>query len=211
MAYKCIIFDCDGVLVDSEPLANQMLVTMANELNIPIDLEFAIQQFIGRSLYDCISIIESFSKKKLPTTFEADFRHRSFELFKKELQPVAGIKTLLPQLKIPFCVASSGPMNKIELNLKLTGLYSYFEGNLFSCYQVQQWKPSPEVFWFAAKTMGFAPEDCLVVEDSLPGIKAAVNGGFDVVAYQNQFNQQQLRSENITKIGQLTDLLYLIN
>lgn len=210
MKYKCIIFDCDGVLVDSEPIANQMLITMAAELGIRIDINFAIDHFIGKSLYTCMETISQYGKIKLPDTFEKEFRKRSFEKFKEELQPIPGIKNVLKKLELPFCVASSGPVNKIELNLKTTGLYSFFEGKIFSCYMVNKWKPEPDVFLLAAKTMGFDPKECLVIEDSLAGITAAQNGGFDVLAYKSEFNIRELQNLDITKISDISQLFQFI-
>ena len=211
MKYKCIIFDCDGVLVDSEPIANQMLITMAAELGVAIDMYFAIDHFIGKSLYTCMETISQYGKIKLPDNFEKDFRTRSFQQFKEQLQPIPGIKDVLKRLELPFCVASSGPVNKIELNLKTTGLYSFFEGKIFSCYMVNTWKPEPDVFLLAAKTMGFATKDCLVVEDSLAGITAAQNGGFDVVAYKSEFNIKELQNLEIPKISNMKELFKFIS
>ena len=211
MKYKCIIFDCDGVLVDSEPIANQMLITMAAELGVAIDMNFAIDHFIGKSLYTCMETISQYGKIKLPDNFEKDFRTRSFQKFKEQLQPIPGIKDVLKRLELPFCVASSGPVNKIELNLKTTGLYSFFEGKIFSCYMVNTWKPEPDVFLLAAKTMGFATKDCLVVEDSLAGITAAQNGGFDVVAYKSEFNIKELQNLEIPKISNMKELFKFIS
>ena len=211
MKYKCIIFDCDGVLVDSEPIANQMLITMAAELGVAIDMHFAIDHFIGKSLYTCMETISQYGKIKLPDNFEKDFRTRSFQKFKEQLQPIPGIKDVLKRLELPFCVASSGPVNKIELNLKTTGLYSFFEGKIFSCYMVNTWKPEPDVFLLAAKTMGFATKNCLVVEDSLAGITAAQNGGFDVVAYKSEFNIKELQNLEIPKISDMKELFKFIS
>ena len=211
MKYKCIIFDCDGVLVDSEPIANQMLITMAAELGVAIDMHFAIDHFIGKSLYTCMETISQYGKIKLPDNFEKDFRTRSFQKFKEQLQPIPGIKDVLKRLELPFCVASSGPVNKIELNLKTTGLYSFFEGKIFSCYMVNTWKPEPDVFLLAAKTMGFATKNCLVVEDSLAGITAAQNGGFDVVAYKSEFNIKELQNLEIPKISNMKELFKFIS
>lgn len=211
MKYKCIIFDCDGVLVDSEPIANQLLITMAAELGVAIDMNFAIDHFIGKSLYTCMETISQYGKIKLPDNFEKDFRTRSFQKFKEQLQPIPGIKDVLKRLELPFCVASSGPVNKIELNLKTTGLYSFFEGKIFSCYMVNTWKPEPDVFLLAAKTMGFATKNCLVVEDSLAGITAAQNGGFDVVAYKSEFNIKELQNLEIPKISNMKELFKFIS
>ena len=157
--YKCIIFDCDGVLVDSEPLGNQVMVDMANELGAAIDLEYAYQNFKGNALKKCISKVSELVGSEMPLNFEADYRRRSFEKFKKEIQPVEGILDLVKNLKIPFCVASSGPESKIRLNLELTGLWPYFESNIFSCYTIQKWKPNPAVFLWAAESMGFQPSE----------------------------------------------------
>ena len=210
MNYKCIIFDCDGVLVDSEPIANQILITMATELGVDIDMNFAIDHFIGKSLYTCMETISQYGGIALPDTFEKEFRKRSFEKFKEELQPIPKIKEVLKELDLPFCVASSGPVNKIELNLKTTGLYSFFEGKIFSCYMVNKWKPEPDVFLLAAKTMGYEPKECLVVEDSLAGITAAQNVGFDVVAYKSEFNIKELQNLEIPKISDMTGMFQFI-
>ncbi len=181
--YKCIIFDCDGVLVDSEPLGNKVMVDMANELGINIDLDYAYNHFKGKSLKRCILHISELIDIEMPVDFELEYRRRSFEKFKNEIKPVDGILELVNNLKIPFCVASSGPENKIRLNLELTGLLPYFESHIFSCYTIQKWKPDPAVFLWAGETMGFQPSECLVIEDSLIGINAALAGGFDVFGF----------------------------
>lgn len=182
-SYKCIIFDCDGVLVDSEILGNQVMVDMANEHGADINLSFAIQNFKGGFLKDCIQQIESILGKTLPKNFEAEYRERSFEAFKKDLKPVKGVEKVLEGLDIPFCTASSGPQEKIRLNLKTTGLLSHFKENIFSCYDIQKWKPNPAIFSLAASTMGYVPEECVVIEDTLIGILAAKDGGFDVFGF----------------------------
>jgi HAD superfamily hydrolase (TIGR01509 family) len=181
--YNCIIFDCDGVLVDSEPIGNQVMVDMANELGANISLDYAFQYFKGNSLYHCMSKVESLIPSDLPAHFESDYRARTFDRFKKEIQPIEGVEALIKTLKVPFCVASSGPENKIRLNLELTGLLPYFDNRIFSCYKVQKWKPDPAVFLWAAQALGYNPNECLVIEDSPIGIDAAINGGFDVFGF----------------------------
>lgn len=181
--YKCIIFDCDGVLVDSEVLSSQVFVDLANDYGAGINLDYAMRNFKGGHLADSIRHVENIIAKSLPEDFEADYRKRSFEVFKNELLPVEGIKNVLDSLDVPFCTASSGPMKKITANLKTTGLHSYFEGNIFSCYDIEKWKPDPTIYLLAAKTMGYEIKDCLVIEDSMAGVMAAVNGGFDVYGF----------------------------
>ena len=190
--YKCIIFDCDGVLVDSEPIGNQVMVDMANELGAQIDIDYAYKNFKGNALQECMARISELLDTAVPLHFEAEYRRRSFEKFRNEIQPVEGVLDLIKNLKIPFCVASSGPENKIRLNLELTGLLTYFESKIFSCYTVQKWKPDPAVFLWAAETMGFQPSECVVIEDSPVGLHAAINGGFDVFGFTAHDEHKQL-------------------
>lgn len=182
--YKCIIFDCDGVLVDSEPLSNQVMVDLANALGANIDIDYAYKHFKGNSFNACANKISKLITQELPVDLEEQYRQESFKRFKKEIKPIDGIKDVLRDLKIPFCVASSGPINKIELNLELTGLSSFFQKKaIFSCYTIEKWKPDPAIFFWASRAMGFKKEECLVVEDSSIGIEAAIRGGFDVFGF----------------------------
>ena len=209
--YKCIIFDCDGVLVDSEILANQVLVDMANELGADIDLSFALTNFKGGFLEDCISQIEKLVAKPLPNNFQSEYRRRSFDVFKKDLKPVKGIQKLLSKLDIPYCTASSGPQEKIRLNLKTTGLLANFQDNIFSCYDIGKWKPDPAIFLYAAGVMGCAVEYCLVIEDTITGVKAAKAGGFDVFGYaehDRNENFQNLPNKVFHSMDELTSLLF---
>lgn len=193
--YKCVIFDCDGVLVDSEPIGNQVLVDMANELGANINLEYAYKHFKGHKMQYCADEIEALIPSKLPTDFIPNYRKRSFEAFKADIKPVDGVLELIKNLDIPYCVASSGPENKIRLNLEYTRLLPYFENSIFSCYAIQKWKPSPAVFIWAAETFGFKPSECIVVEDSITGVQAAKNGGFDVVGYTAHDYNNELQSK----------------
>ena len=193
--YKCVIFDCDGVLVDSEPIANQVLVDMANQLGADIDLDYAYKHFKGSNMQSCVDKIETLINQPIPENFTLHYRQKSFEAFKANIKPVEGVTELVKHLKIPFCVASSGPENKIRLNLELTGLLPYFEHKIFSCYTIQKWKPSPAVFLWAAETLGFQPKECVVIEDSLTGVRAAKQGGFDVVGFTAHDYNNELKSE----------------
>ncbi|WP_335977043.1 HAD family hydrolase [Gaetbulibacter jejuensis] len=208
--YKCIIFDCDGVLVDSEPIGNQVLVDMANSYGADIDLDYAFKHFKGGSIYTCRDKIQALVNQPLSQDFIAEYRRRSYSAFKEQIQPVEGVKEVIELLSIPFCVASSGPTEKIRLNLELTGLLPYFEDNIFSCYTIEKWKPEPDVFIWAAKTMGFKPEDCVVIEDSLTGIQAAKAGGFDVFGFTAHDYNNELEAEATTTFNSMEKLLELI-
>jgi len=208
--YKCIIFDCDGVLVDSEVLAIQTLIDLANRQGANIDLNYALNNFKGSYLQECFRKIEKISGKSLPKDFEAQFRKRSFEVFGKELLPVKDIKNVLESLQIPFCTASSGPQEKIRLNLTTTGLRHFFNENIFSCYDIGKWKPDPDIFLHAAEAMGFAPEDCLVIEDTILGVRAAKSGGFDVFGFAERNENDDFTKEATAIFYEMDELLALL-
>lgn len=210
LKYKCIIFDCDGVLVDSEPIANSVLVEMANQYGANIDLEYAFKHFKGGSMQSCVDKILELVKKPLPDDFVEIYRKRSFDAFKKDVKPVEGVKHVLENLNIPFCVASSGPVEKIRFNLELTGLLPYFEHKIFSCYTINKWKPNPAVFLWAADIMKFKPKDCVIIEDSLTGLKAAKNGGFDAFGYTKHDYNNELESLATKTFNDMNDLLRMI-
>jgi len=210
LKYKCIIFDCDGVLVDSEAISNKVIVELANTHGANIDIEYALKNYAGTSLKFVTNDIESIIGKKLPNNFNAEYRRISFIRFQQEIQPVKGVVELIQSLEVPFCVASNGPLNKMDLNLKLTGLSQYFQGNMFSAYELNSWKPDPTLFLHAAKTMGFEPKDCAVVEDSLSGIKAAVTGGFDVYALTHAHKTDAFIEHGATVFSAMNELKKLL-
>lgn len=183
MKYKCIIFDCDGVLVDSEGLSIQILVDMGNAYGADISLAYALKNFAGTSIEYCRQYIESQAGQNLPDDFTDQFRQKSYQAFDEHLQPIKGVHTLLDTLKLPYCVASSGPLDKIKRNLSIVGLSEKFMGRMYSSYEIGSWKPAPDIFLYAAKQMGFKPCECVVIEDSRAGVQAAHAGGFDVYAY----------------------------
>ncbi|MCP2028280.1 HAD superfamily hydrolase (TIGR01509 family) [Flavobacterium sp. HSC-32F16] len=195
MEVKCIIFDCDGVLVDTEKIGNGILLEMAAEHGFEMEIEDAYRNFNGRNLKDCFRHIEEAIDQKLPETFEAEYRQRSFNAFKTQVKPMEGVVSFIENLKIPYCVASSGPVEKIRLNLEVAGLLDKFENKIFSSYQINSWKPEPGIFLHAAKEMGFDVKDCIVLEDSKAGVKSGISGGFKVFGLANGFNNTDLEDE----------------
>jgi HAD superfamily hydrolase (TIGR01509 family) len=210
MKYKCIIFDCDGVLVDSEAISNKVIVEMANAQGADIDLDYALKNYSGTSLAFVLQDIETRIGKKLPENFMSEYRRITFVRFQQEIQPVKGVTEVLDQLKVPFCVASNGPLNKMALNLEVTGLTKYFRGKMFSAYEINSWKPDPKLFLTAAKSMGFAPEDCAVVEDSISGVEAGLAGGFDVFALSHTHKMDAFKDQGVTVFTQMSELLELL-
>lgn len=195
MEIKCIIFDCDGVLVDTEKIGNGILLEMASAHGFKMELEEAYRSFNGRSLKDCFLHIEEAIAQKLPENFESDYRTKSFEAFKTQVKPMEGVISFIEELQIPYCVASSGPLDKMRLNLEVAGLIDKFENKMFSSYQINSWKPEPGIFLHAAKQMGFEVKDCVVIEDSKAGVIAARRGGFKVYGFANGFNNDDLEKE----------------
>ena len=196
MKYKCIIFDCDGVLVDSEAISAKVFKEMITELGCHLDFETILTQITGTSMKENLKFFEECMGKVLPNTFENEFRKRSYEEFKANIQPIPGVHELIRKVKVPIGVASSGPINKIRLNLTTTGLIDKFENSIFSCFEIGSWKPEPGIYLYAAKQMGFEPKECVVIEDSEPGIKAAKSGGFDIYALADKKNKS-----NFKKLG----------
>jgi len=182
MNSKLVIFDCDGVLVDSEVLGNVVFAELLSRNGYEISSAETAKRFRGMKFADCLEILERESAIRLPATFTSDFRQESRLRFEAELQPVPGIVSLIESMEAPFCVASSGPRSKITDNLRFTGLYSHFSDAIFSSYDLETWKPDPGLFLHVAEHYGFAPENCVVIEDSAPGVSAGIAAGMRVLA-----------------------------
>ena len=184
MIPELVIFDCDGTLVDSEELGTSVLLEMAGELGLHLPLRETNLLFRGWQLDRCVAQIETWLGRKLPDDFVAQVRLRTRNTFEAKLQPIPGAVELVRTLRLPMCVASSGPREKIELSLSLTGLLPYFKDRIFSGYELGSWKPDPGLFLHAARTLGVEPARCAVVEDSLVGVQAGIAAGMQVFAYQ---------------------------
>ncbi|HKH88739.1 MAG TPA: HAD family hydrolase [Acidimicrobiales bacterium] len=181
-----VIFDCDGVLIDTERLAVPIDVEILGRLGWQITEAEVVERFLGRSEADCTREIEAHLGRPLPAavSFEVDQRYR--EAFERELEPVRGVLDVLDALQgghVPACVASSGTIEKMRFTLALTGLFDRFEGRIFSIDDVTRGKPAPDLFLHAASSMGVDPELCAVVEDSPYGLEAALVAGMQAYAY----------------------------
>lgn len=182
MNAKAIIFDCDGTLVDSESVANEVLAEVMLQLGMHITPEEALRRFRGDKMADIVAALEHDLGRPLPEAFVPELRHEMHEQFKARLRPMDGAAALLSGLGRPCCVASNAPMEKLQVSLSVTGLAHYFEERIYSAYEVGSWKPDPGLFLHAATQMGVTPSDCLVVEDSLTGVTAGLAAGMQVVA-----------------------------
>ncbi|MEN6543031.1 HAD family phosphatase [Parvibaculum sp.] len=181
-----VIFDCDGVLVDSEPAANRLLVRVLAEDGFDISYEECRRLFVGRTLEAVRAHVEEAIGRPLDDHWPSYIRDETLKAFAEGLAPVEGIEPVLLKLaarNLPYCVASSGKFEKMRYTLGATGLLPLVENVLFSAEQVGRGKPAPDLFLHAAREMSHAPEQCVVIEDSVPGVQAAVAAGMPVLGY----------------------------
>jgi HAD superfamily hydrolase (TIGR01509 family) len=190
---ELVIFDCDGVLVDSEPIANRTLGLMLEELGLRLTPSQIFERFVGYSIPDCLSVIEAMLGHPPPSDFSDQLQERTFQAFTTQLRAVPGVEQALDHLNAPFCVASSGDHTKMRKTLGITGLLPRFEGKLFSVTQVPRGKPAPDVYLLAAERLGADPRNCVVVEDTPRGVKAGVAAGMAVVGFCAHTSEQLLR------------------
>ena len=211
MTPQLIIFDCDGVLVDSESISNRVFTRALNEQGLDWDFETVCSRLIGLSMKRCVEIIEGELGRALPDNFLDRLQTDTFQAFHDvPLQPIDGVPELIDGLSVPFCVASSGEPEKMRTTLGITGLWDRFEGRIFSAVEVERGKPAPDLFLHAAERCGIAPEQCWVVEDSLPGVQAGVAAGMRVFGYAARGQDAQLRNAGadvIAAIGELNQHL----
>jgi HAD superfamily hydrolase (TIGR01509 family) len=180
---RLVIFDCDGVLVDSEPIAMRVLLETLSRSGLPLSPEMARPRFLGKSLAAISgAVLQEFGIELTSSALDA-MRVELYEAFRLELKAVDGVEAALQALRIPFCVASSSELERIRLSLKITGLLRYFEPFIFSASMVAAGKPAPDLFLYAAQTMQTAPEYCLVIEDSAAGVESALRAGMRVCAF----------------------------
>lgn len=181
-----VIFDCDGVLVDTERMVNASLAEMVSGLGYPITGPECQRRFMGRTLENVKEMVEQLTGSKLSKDWPDQVRTRDLEVFKAGVPAIHGVSEVLDDLdsrQVPYCVGSSGKYAKMRATLGSSGLLPRLEGKLYSAEDCAQGKPAPDVFLLAAKSMGFQPETCVVIEDSLPGVQAAKAAGMDVFAF----------------------------
>ncbi|HKU99053.1 MAG TPA: HAD-IA family hydrolase [Vineibacter sp.] len=182
-----IIFDCDGVLVDTEPVSNRCFSEALNREGLAWDVPETMRRLMGRSLKSCVAIAEAELGRALPPGFVDRLQTETFAAFKRErVGAVPGVAAAIDVLEAAghrTCVASSGDLDKMRITLGGAGLWDRFEGRIFSATQVSRGKPFPDLFLFAAREMNARPDDCVVVEDAVAGTQAAVAAGMTVLCY----------------------------
>jgi FGGY-family pentulose kinase/HAD superfamily hydrolase (TIGR01509 family) len=189
--FDLVIFDCDGVLVDSEMIAINALISMFARAGLTITFEEARSRFLGRSVASILKMVAKDHGVELgPDALEL-MRSELYAAFRDELLPIAGIARTLEALHAPFCVASSSQPERIRLSLEVTGLLQKFDGRIYSATMAAEGKPAPDLFLLAAKAMGAKPANCLVIEDSAAGITAAKRAGMTVFGFTGGGHAQE--------------------
>lgn len=178
-----VIFDCDGVLLDSEVISARVIVDMLAAEDVLIDLDYVYKHFLGQQ-FSCVgrTVLQNFSTN-LPDSFESDYRKELLFAFKKELRTTLGVKDVLANLGVQSCVATSSSRPRTQGALELVGLTGYFGESIFTASEVKYGKPAPDLFLLAAEKMQVEPKKCLVIEDSIMGITAATAAGMRVWRY----------------------------
>lgn len=178
-----VIFDCDGVLVDSEPISIAVLCGVLAENGLSIGEDEAYDRFLGKSMATIIDMLHDDCGLTITDAHMERIRAELFRRFESELTPIPGMGTVLERLSTPCCVASSSQPDRIRLSLRVTGLLALLEPHIYSASMVKRGKPFPDLFLYAARDMGLAPDACVVIEDSPAGIMAAKSAGMRVLAF----------------------------
>ena len=181
MSFDLVIFDCDGVLVDSEVISCRAHADTLTRHGFPITPDGVLKRFLGVSDREARRIVESEIGRALPDTFEAEVKHATLSLYADDLNAIANVGDAITALGLPKCVASSGTPEKIHHGLTCAGLYDQLAPHIFSATQVTRGKPAPDLFLFAAEQMGARPERCVVIEDSVAGVTGACAAGMTVL------------------------------
>ena len=179
-----VIFDCDGVLVDSEGIAQEVLSDVLRQLGVDMTPAQVHEQFFGKTVPQCIELAEELSGRRMLNDFIANWREQLYTTFRERpVQAVAGVHAALEQIDVPVCVVSNGPVEKMQTTLGVTGLLPYFDGKLFSPDSGLPGKPAPDLFLAAAKQLNAEIERCVVIEDGAGGVRGAVAAGMTALGF----------------------------
>lgn len=180
---ELVIFDCDGVLVDSDRISLRIQAERISALGLEMSYEDCVRDFLGLGMEATLRIVAERLGRPVPAGWEAELDAAVREGFQRELKAVPGVIKALEEIELPFCVASSGSHDKMRFTLGLTDMWDRFAGRIFSVDEVQQGKPAPDLFLHAASRMSTPPERCIVIEDSPFGIAGAKAAGMSVLGF----------------------------
>jgi HAD superfamily hydrolase (TIGR01509 family) len=196
-----LVFDCDGVLVDSELVAHGVLAELLTRLGRPITMDEALRTFSGRSRQDTIRLTGELLGRPIPEQDGALARTKMLDIFRRDLKPVAGIGEAIAALPYRRCVASSSDPERLHLSLDVTGLAPLFGDHVFSAAQVARGKPAPDLFLHAANEMKTFPRDCIVIEDSVLGVEAGIAAGMTVIGFAGAAHATEALAARLAQAG----------
>jgi HAD superfamily hydrolase (TIGR01509 family) len=199
--FDLIIFDCDGVLLESEIISCSTDAVELTKAGFPYTTEEVCEQFLGKSLKSMLATIEADHGKPLPNGFSDHLKRCNKERFEQKLVAVDGIEQVLDGLALPFCVASSSDVARLNHSLGLVGLHGRFAPHIYSADHVENAKPAPDLFLHAASCMGAVPDRCLVIEDSLAGVAAGLAAGMAVLGFHGGAHCPAGHGDRLTKAG----------
>lgn len=204
---SCVLFDCDGTLVDSEILCCEAYVMVCKHYGIHFTLEQAIKRFKGVKLYQVFGDVQQqYGLKQDMAVLEAEYRQKVARLFDTRLEPIAGIRPLLDQIAVTMAVVSNGPVSKMQHSLGLTELLPYFGDRLYSGYDIQRWKPDPALVLHAANELNLPVDRCILVEDSAAGTHAGIAAGIPVFYYCADPHNQPIDHPLVTRFEHMSQL-----
>ena len=201
MAIDLVIFDCDGVLVDSEVISCRAHADTLNRHGYPITAEQVLERFLGVSDREARLAVEAELGRSLPDDFEAQVKQATLQFYSGDLRAISYIGEAIAGIELPKCVASSGTPEKIRHGLTCAGLYDQLAPNIFSASQVERGKPAPDLFLFAAEQMATPPGRCVVIEDSIPGISGACAAGMTVLGFHGGSHCRPGHGEKLRAAG----------
>ncbi len=210
-APELVVFDCDGVLVDSDRISLRIQAEKITALGLETSYEDCVRDFLGLGMPATLKILAERLGRPLPPRWEEDLNAAVREAFRSELRPVAGVLDALEEIELPTCIASSGSLEKMRFTLGLTGLWHRFAGRIYSGDEVPRGKPAPDLFLHAAASMGAEPSRCVVVEDSPFGVAGARAAGMSVLGYAPDGRAEQLAREGARTFESMAELPGLLN
>jgi len=198
--FDLVIFDCDGVVVDSERIVHGVFGTFIRSLGVRLTEAEMFENFLGRRLVECMAIVEGLTGQPVPAGALERYCVERDRVLREQVQPVDGIREVLEGLRIPCCIASSGDHAKMRITLGTTKLMPFFEGRLYSATEVPRGKPAPDVFLFAAERMGAAPSRTVVIEDSVNGVLAGCAAGMTVLGFAGLTAAEKLAAAGAARV-----------
>ena len=183
MSCELVIFDCDGVLIDSEPIANRVLAEQLDAAGLRLSVDQVMSRFVGKTRAGCLELAAELLGRRLPETFGDAWDKALFAALAREVRAVEGVAELLRELDFPYCVASNSTPERMQVSLTAAGLLPFFEGRMYSAAAVARPKPAPDLFLHAARSMNAPPSGCVVIEDTPTGVQAARAAGMTVLGY----------------------------